>query len=338
MRSPSRRLRVLTWHVHGNYLWYLTQAPHDFYVPFKPGRPQPYGGRSGTFPWPDNLHELPAEDVRRAEFDCVLFQSHENYLVHQHELLSPAQRRLPRICLELNPPLEHPFLEQHPVNEPDVMLVHVTHWNALMWESGRTPVRVIEEGVFVPDDARYTGELARGITSINHLRARGRRMGADLFCRARQEVPLDLVGMDAESLGGLGEIDPPMLAHTQARYRFWFSPIRQTSLQLAILEAMMVGLPIVGLATGELASVIETGTSGVLDNSMERLVHAMRQLLADPGEAARLGAGARRTALERFNIDRFTRDWDVLLSEVAGRGRPGTSTTRAAPPLAKEVA
>lgn len=25
-----KRLRVLTWHVHGNYLYYLSQAPHDF--------------------------------------------------------------------------------------------------------------------------------------------------------------------------------------------------------------------------------------------------------------------------------------------------------------------
>ena len=27
-----RRLRILTWHVHGNYLYYLTQVPHDFYI------------------------------------------------------------------------------------------------------------------------------------------------------------------------------------------------------------------------------------------------------------------------------------------------------------------
>lgn len=31
MSRPSR-LRILTWHVHGNYLYYLTQAPHEFYL------------------------------------------------------------------------------------------------------------------------------------------------------------------------------------------------------------------------------------------------------------------------------------------------------------------
>jgi len=337
MRKGSRRLRVLTWHVHGNYLWYLSQTPHDFYVPFKPGRPHPYGGRAGTFPWPDNLHELPANEVRRRDFDCVVFQAKRNYLQDQHDILSEAQRRLPRIFVELDPPLEHPFAQPHVVNDREILLVHVAHWNALMWDARATPTRVIEEGVIVPDDVRYTGELPRGITAINHLRGRGRRMGADLFSVARERVPIDLVGMDAESLGGLGEIDPPRLAKVQARYRFWFSPIRQTSLQLAILEAMMVGLPIVGFQTGELASVIENGVNGVLDLSLDRLVDVMQQLIHDPVEAARLGAGARRTARERFSIERFTSEWDATLTEMAGRRRPSTRALRAGASSASSI-
>jgi len=27
-----RRLRILTWQVHGNYLYYLTHAPHEFFI------------------------------------------------------------------------------------------------------------------------------------------------------------------------------------------------------------------------------------------------------------------------------------------------------------------
>jgi glycosyltransferase involved in cell wall biosynthesis len=43
-------------------------------------------------------------------------------------------------------------------------------------------------------------------------------------------------------------------------------------------------------------------------------VEAMTALLRDPAQARRLGEGARRTALERFHIDRFARDWhDALL-------------------------
>jgi hypothetical protein len=313
----TRRLRVLTWHVHGNYLWYLSQTPHDFFIPYKEGRPHPYGGRAGSFPWPSNLHEVPAADVARREFDCVLFQAARNYTADQFALLSPRQRRLPRVYLEHDPPLEHPFAQKHIVDDSDVVVVHVTPWNAEMWDNGGSPIRIIEHGVVMPPDVRCTGELPRGICAINHLRSRGRRMGADVFERAAAGVPIDLVGMDAESLGGVGEIDPPALAAFQSRYRFAFSPIRQTSLSLALIEAMMIGLPVVGLATCELASVIKTGESGYVDTSLPRVIDAARHLVDDPDDARRLGDGARSVARQRFGIERFTRDWDALLREVA---------------------
>jgi glycosyltransferase involved in cell wall biosynthesis len=310
------RLRVLTWHVHGNYLLNLTQAPHDFWVPFTPDRSHPYGGRIGDFPWPDNLHELPAEAIRDEAFDCVLFQSRRVYREDQLALLSEEQRCGPRMYLEHDPPLAHPFAERHPVDDPAVTVVHVTPWNALMWDSGRSPTCVIEHGVVVPDDVRYTGERPRGITAINHLRQRGRRMGADIFERVRAVVPIDLVGLDAESMGGLGPIAPTALAPLMSRYRFFFSPVRHTSLSLAMIEAMMVGLPVVGLATGETAQIIENGLSGYVDTSLDRVMAAARRLIDDPDEARRLGDGARRVARERYSIKRFGRDWTAALSTV----------------------
>lgn len=42
-----RPLKILTWHTHGSYLYYLSQAPHAFYVLSKPGRPAGFGGRCG---------------------------------------------------------------------------------------------------------------------------------------------------------------------------------------------------------------------------------------------------------------------------------------------------
>ena len=59
-----RRLRILTWQVHGNYLYYLTHAPHEFFVLSKPGCPPGYGGRNGTLPWGANVHDCPVETVR----------------------------------------------------------------------------------------------------------------------------------------------------------------------------------------------------------------------------------------------------------------------------------
>src|SRR5262249_25618869 len=145
-------------------------------------------------------------EVRSLDFDCVLFQSRQNYLADQYEILSEAQRRLPRVYLEHDPPREHPTDTRHPCDDPDVLLVHVTHFNDLMWDSARTPSRVIEHGVVVPRGGTYTGELARGVVVVNNMHKRGRRLGHDVFERARGQVPLDLVGMGWEQVGGLREV------------------------------------------------------------------------------------------------------------------------------------
>jgi glycosyltransferase involved in cell wall biosynthesis len=188
-----------------------------------------------------------------------------------------------------------------------------------MWNSGRTPTRVIDHGVMLPAGVSYTGEVERGLVIVNHMRDRGRRLGSDIFARARQHIPLDLVGMDSESLGGLGEIQPPRLPAFESHYRFYFHPLRFTSLGLALIEAMMIGLPVVGLATTELVTVIQNGINGFIDTDVEKLFEPMRMLLADPSQARSIGRAGQRVAAERFNMRRFVHDWNETLADVVGR-------------------
>lgn len=313
-----RRLRVLTWHVHGSYLESLGHVGHDIIVPWTEGRPEGYGGRPAPVRWPDTIREVPAAVVRDLDVDVVVFQSARNWLVDQHEVLSDTQRRGPRVFIEHDPPRGHPTDTRHPVDDPDVLLVHVTAFNALMWDSGRTPVRVIDHGVFVPEDLEYRGDLERGIVVVNDLARRGRRLGADLVEQFRREVPLDLAGMGSEDLGGIGNVPSEHLPAVMARYRFYAHPVRYTSLGMALCEAMLVGLPVVGLATTELVTVIRDGESGFIGTDPDHLVAGMRTLLADPRLAAQMGRRAREVARERFHIRRFARDWDAVLREAAG--------------------
>lgn len=318
-----RRLKILTWHTRGSYLYYLSQAPHDFFVLSQPGRPPGYRGRCGDFPWGDNVHDLPAAAARSQQFDCILFQSRDQWEAGQFDFLTPAQRALPRIYLEHAPPPAHPTDTAHPVDDPNLLLVHVTPFNALMWDSRRTPTRVIEHGVLVPDSVRYLGALDRGLVIANHLDRRGRRMGRDLFLQARTALPLDLVGIASEELDGLGGVPHAQLPALAARYRFLFSPIRHASLDLGVIEAMMTGMPVVALATGEMATVIDDGANGFIDTRVERLVDCMRDLLRSPSLARDLGQAARRRAQERFSIERFCADWDAafrLVTGTPGRG------------------
>ena len=309
-----RRLRILAWHTRAGYLYHLSQAPHDFFVIGQPG----YGARSGQYPWGDNVHPLPPGAARAQQFDCILFQEPRHWNDDQYTFLTPGQRALPRIYLEHEPPHGHAGDTAHPVDDPNVLLVHASPFNALMWDNGRTPTQVIEPGVMVPESVRYLGALERGLVLANNLEGRGRRMGLDLFLQARSALPLDLVGTGADVLGGLPALPHAQLPSFAARYRFLFCPSRHASLGLATIEAMMAGMPVVALATGEMAAVIDDGANGFIDPRIERLCDCMRELLRSRLLARDLGQAPRRCAQERFSIERFCADWDAAFRLVTG--------------------
>jgi glycosyltransferase involved in cell wall biosynthesis len=311
----NRRLKIFTWHIHGSYLYYLSQGEYDLFIPVNETKDEGYYGRGKTFPFGSNVYEIDVRDIKDQDFDCILFQTNKNYLTDQYEILSQKQRSLPRIYLEHDPPWQHPTNTKHVVDDPEVTLVHVTHFNQLMWDSNSTRSLVIEHGVTDPD-IPYSGSINRGLVVINNLSKRGRLLGLDIFEKVRKHVPLDLIGMGTEDLG-LGEVLHPQLPAFTSKYRFFFNPIRYTSLGLAVLEAMMGGIPVVGLATTELSTVIRNGTNGFIHTDVDYLIDKMQQLLEDPKLAFRLGREGRHTALERFNIGRFALDWQKLFEEAA---------------------
>lgn len=170
----------------------------------------------------------------------------------------------------------------------------------------------------LPAELRYDGRRPEGITVVNHLAGRGRRLGADVYLALQRRTPVVLVGMDSEQLpGGLGEIVNWRLPSFMAGYRYLFNPIRWTSLGLSVVEAMTLGMPVVGLASTELVSVIDSGRNGWLATEPDELVEVMRRLSADVELARRWGAAARETALIRFSLTRFCRQWLDALEHVA---------------------
>ncbi|HEU5433260.1 MAG TPA: glycosyltransferase [Thermomicrobiales bacterium] len=312
----DRRLNILIWHIHGSYLNALARIEHDWWLPVKPGKPEGYGGRGPTFDLPDWMREVPAERVRDLELDLVIHQTPKNLEIDGPEILSDRQRALPRIYLEHNTPKPDAALTRHPARDPRMLLVHVTHYNRLMWDNGDVPTTVVEHSVAVDPAAAWSGELARGVTIVNGIERRPRIAGLDLFLAARQRLPLDIAGMGSERFGGLGDVPYRDLHRRIAPYRFLYSPMRYTSLPLAVIEAMTIGMPVVALATTALPAVIEDGVTGFVSNDPDELVAAMERLLADRDFARRVGAAGRAVARERFGLDRFARDWNRAFAQA----------------------
>lgn len=310
----QKRIKIFTWHIHGSYLYYLSKGDWDIYIPVDGERSEGYSGRGTTFQFGENVIEIPASQVKDEVFDCILFQSKKNYLTDQFHILSEAQQQLPCIYLEHDPPRETPTDTLHVVADPRVLVVHVTNFNALMWHNVG-PVQVIDHGV-CDNGNIYSGTIEKGIVVVNNITKRGRRLGADIFETIRNDIPLDLVGMGTLADGGLGEVLFHDLPSFAAQYRFFFNPIRYTSLGLAFLEAMMAGIPVVCLATTEYTTVIQNGINGYAHTDLDYLREKMKLLLSNPEHAASIGQRGREAAIRRFGIGRFLHRWNQLFESI----------------------
>jgi hypothetical protein len=314
----ARPLRLLVWHVHGSWTTAFVQGPHTYLLPVVPDRGPDGRGRARTWDWPPGAVERTPQQLRDEPIDAVVLQRIEELaLVEQWTGRRPGLD-VPAVFLEHNAPEPHPVHGRHPLAErDDIPLVHVTHFNQLFWDSGRAPSTVIEHGVVDPGE-QYTGELPRAAVVSNEPGRRGRMVGTDLFAGFAAVAPIDLFGMpDLPGVPGitqLGDVPQSRMHAELARRRVYLHTSRWTSLGLSLVEAMHLGMPVVGVASTEIGEAVPPG-AGVISTRIARLHDAMRTFVAEP-EAARLaGKAARAHALERYGLGRFLADWDRLLFE-----------------------
>ncbi len=123
------------------------------------------------------------------------------------------------------------------------------------------------------------------------------------------------MGLSEERLRIAGDVPAPKLHQELARCRLYLHPLRWTSLGLALLEAMHLGMPVLALATTEASRAIPHG-AGLVSNDVEDLQRFARRLLDDPDDAYAMGMIAREAALQRYGLNKFLRAWDELLAEL----------------------
>ncbi len=316
-------MRILAWHVHGSWMTSFVQGPHTYLVPVLPDRGPDGRGRARTYPWPDRAVEIPPELLRHTEIDVAVVQrERELHLIEEWTGRRPG-RDLRTVYVEHNTPRGDVNGWRHALaDRDDIPLVHVTAFNAAMWDNGRAPVSVIEHGI--PDPGyRWTGERRSLAVVVNEPVRRRRVAGVDLAARVAERVPVELYGMGLDGVAGtfrtgligLHEDLPQHELHARLpAHRAYLHPYRWTSLGLALIEAMALGMPVLVLAATAAAEAVPPG-AGLVSADVRRLADAAQRLCEDPGLAREQGLAARRAALSRFGLQRFVQDWDRLLAQ-----------------------
>ncbi|MFC4531196.1 glycosyltransferase [Sphaerisporangium dianthi] len=307
----------MMWHVHGSWTTAFVQGGHDYVVPLTGDRGPDGRGRARTYTWPASVREVAWDRLREEDFDVVVLQRPHELDLAERWLGRRPGRDVPAVYVEHNTPAGDVPATRHPLaGRDDIPLVHVTHFNDLFWDSGRAPARVIEHGVVDPGH-RYTGELPRVGVVVNEPVRRTRVAGTDLLPAFAAAAPLDVFGMKVTGLPyGAYEDLPQREMHAElARRRVYLHPYRWTSLGLSLIEAMLLGMPVVALATTEAVEAVPP-EAGVISTRVETLTAALRSFAADPARAAQAGKAARAAASARYGLARFLADWDRLLAET----------------------
>jgi glycosyltransferase involved in cell wall biosynthesis len=114
-------------------------------------------------------------------------------------------------------------------------------------------------------------------------------------------------------------------------------PVRWEGFGLAVLEAMLGGLPVVATRVSSLPELVVDGETGVLvpPDNPTALAAGLERALA---EAPRLGEAGRRRARERFSVARMVDATVAVYEEVAAgvAGARGTGRTHHPPPTQKQ--
>ena len=129
--------------------------------------------------------------------------------------------------------------------------------------------------------------------------------------------------------GELGLADRVSFVGHQPDVEAWLKQARvfvltsdSEGLSLALMEAMLCGLPAVVSDVGDLPELVEDGVNGFLvgERTPEAFAGPLLALLERPERLASFAANARRDAL-RYSVERTARRWDEILASAV----PGTS-------------
>jgi hypothetical protein len=314
MSFPDTQRSLLVWHVHGSWMESLVAGQHRYLVPDDPG----LLGRK----WP-RAQEVSVDKLRDEDIDLVILQRPQEVELTARWTGRRPGVDVPAVYVEHNTPRPFAVDSVHPLAaRSDVVVLHVTDFNRLMWDTGTAPTRVITHGIADPGRL-YTGEIAAAATMINEPLRRGRTVGSDLLEELGRHTPIDVWGIDTLPLNdkqwsqvrGKGDVPAPRLLHQVARRRVYLHTARWTSLGLSLVEAMYLGMPVVAVAS-TMAPLVVPPEAGVVSADISTLAYALAGFVTDRAAAAAAGKAARDFAMAHFALDRFLAEWDDLIDEL----------------------
>ena len=318
-------MHILTFNWHEGYLTLLGKIP-DVRLTIverqKGGysrwmtefRPCPRGSRIVS-------EAIAAEDLSRGAFDLVIAHDPTDLLLTKEspvpQILVLHNRITTMLALGGNKVSREEYLEWFSGITgmvPDLEIIAISKAKALDW--GFDSARVIEPGVDPAVWGPYDGKNRVILRVGNFLKERDLMMGGSIGEQAIGSLPCLTVGLNPSIPGSLPSAG---LSDLVASYRSSRVYLHTTvhpwedGYNLALLEAMASGLPVVAL--DHPGSPVVSGRSGFLEKTLDGLHQRLLWFLDHPEEARKMGEAAREDILRDFPLERFMARWSGVIGE-----------------------
>ncbi|MHC4478550.1 MAG: glycosyltransferase [Planctomycetota bacterium] len=303
--------RLLVFNCHEPWVYQLTALEYELDIIIGLKGCYPKGWDEQMRPVPGRARLLSLSEAQRSQTAYYCIITHNTT-----DLLDIRDRPEPRL-LVLHSTLEGRVLEEGSKASPEQMkeMVHdylklvgghavaVSTLKGKSWGLGENS---LSPSVDPADYLVHSGEIAAGLRICNFIASRKQILLWDFHERAFGGVPVRLVGHNPDMPGVAAAESWDHLKQILRVHRFYIhtaDPRFEDGYNLATIEAMSAGLPVVG--NRHPSSVVKHGISGFLSDERDELRKYAKMLLDDQRLAQLMGQKARETVMEQFSVAKF---------------------------------
>jgi len=314
------KLKILTYNWHEPYLCLLSRLNQDFLVV------EPEIASDNLRRWDHNMRPVPDnitlismakahKKLEEGEIDCIIAHNVK-------DLISVQEYSLPKIlvfhnCLttEINLAKEkisrNEYLKKIGPLLDGTTKVFISEFKKADWNMDGN---IILPGLDISEYGGYTGVDKNLLRVGNMLKERDLMMGYSLGEKITENHSVITLGMNPdikESRISNGFED--LLVHFRANRVYLNTTVEgyEDGYNMAMLEAMAVGMPVVTLSNK--TSPILDGHNGFCSEDPQYLNRCIKILMKDSVLAERLGENAKQTVAQKFPISKFIESWTNVI-------------------------
>lgn len=317
--EPNKRYKILTSPIHEGYSWMMKDINADFYL-VTGSTLKRWDFHTRSLPPNHYLFNLPIENLPPdIKYDFILCGNR----LQCYNIFKDISLRfnIPLIVLDHTEPPQN--LTKYHWSEikkwKGDLNIFITEHNRKTWEGSDKDV-VIRHGIDTNLFKGWKYSLCdlKVISVVNHYRSRNVFTGFDDWDIISKHVNCNVVGENPDGLGksinNVNDLVSYINKHCVFLNTSTYSPV-----PLSLIEAMSCGIPVVSSKKQEIPNIINHGQNGFMYDSPLEAVEYCKELMKNPDLASMIGESGRQTIIDKFNIKRFTNQWNEELNKLYNR-------------------